>query len=52
MEKIEIRCPKCNKWIGEKEKTAKADGIYFWCPRCKKKIKVNNNRALVANELD
>lgn len=52
MERIEIRCPNCNKWIGEKEEKANADGIFFWCPRCKKKIKVNNNRALVANELD
>lgn len=49
MDKIEIRCPICNKWIAEKEKEANTTGIYFWCVRCKKKIIINNNSALVAN---
>lgn len=50
MDIIEIRCPNCNKWIGEKQKSVSAEGIYFWCPRCKNKIILKNNRALVANE--
>lgn len=50
MESIEIRCPKCNKWIAEKDKNSEARGIRFWCPRCKKKIIIKNNSALVANE--
>lgn len=52
MKTVEIRCPKCNKWIGEKEEKAEAKGIFFWCPRCKKKIIIKNNSAQVANELD
>jgi DNA-directed RNA polymerase subunit RPC12/RpoP len=51
MDKIEIRCPECNKWIAEKDKDVTAKGIYFWCARCKKKIIIENNRAQVANEL-
>lgn len=50
MENIEIRCPKCNKWIAEKDKDVEIQGIRLWCPRCKKKIIIKNNSALVANE--
>ena len=51
MKTIEIRCPICNKWIAEKTETSNAEGIYFWCIRCKKKIIIKDNSALVANEL-
>lgn len=50
MKTIEIRCPVCNRWIAEKVEDVKAEGIYFWCPRCKKKIIIKDNRALVANK--
>ena len=51
MKTIEIRCPICNKWIAEKNENVSAEGIFFWCIRCKKKIKIKDNSALVANEL-
>ena len=51
MKTIEIRCPICNKWIAEKDENANAEGILFWCMRCKKKLKVKNNSALVADKL-
>lgn len=50
MDKIEIRCPICNKWIAEKEKDAETRGIMFWCVRCKKKIIVEKNSARVASK--
>lgn len=51
MKTIEIRCPICNKWIAKKAENVEAEGIYFWCSRCKKEIIIKNNRALVANKL-
>ena len=38
--RIQIRCPKCNKLICTTEKNAEVKGIYFWCSRCKEEFEI------------
>lgn len=42
----EIRCPLCKKLIGKKETETKLDGIYFWCPRCKKNLDISRKKII------
>ncbi len=47
---IEIRCPKCNKFVAKRGSQANTSGIYFYCTRCKENFEIKNNSALVADK--
>lgn len=49
LERLKIQCPECNKLICSMDYNANPQGIYFWCPRCKKEFEINN-RAHEAND--
>lgn len=41
---IQIRCPKCNKLVCTKDYNARTTGIHFWCPRCKERFDIIENK--------
>lgn len=47
--KLEIKCPNCNKLICFADFEANPEGIYFWCNRCKKDFKINKKELKEAN---
>lgn len=47
-----IKCPKCGKMICSMEYNAHPEGIYFWCPRCKKEFEIKEKKIFRALEAD
>lgn len=45
-----IKCPKCAKIICTAEYNANLEGIYFWCPRCKKEFEIKRETIYRAQE--
>lgn len=39
-----IYCSECGKWLGVKSKSAKIEGVFPYCPRCKKQVSVSENQ--------
>lgn len=35
-------CSECGKWLGVKNKEANTDGVFPYCPRCKKQVTVSD----------
>lgn len=41
MEKVtRFFCSECGKWIGVKNSSASMDGVFPYCPRCKKPVTI------------
>lgn len=39
-----IYCSECGKWIGVKSQGANTDGVFPYCPRCKKQVRVTEKQ--------
>lgn len=39
-----IYCSECGKWLGVKSKSANTEGIFPYCPRCKKQVVVSESQ--------
>ena len=43
---LQIRCPKCNKFVCTMDYNANPNGIHFWCPRCRDKFDIIRNKMI------